>query len=429
MRRPEKIHRKGGTRWQVRFEDAHRKIRYRAFPTKAAAETFLREVDSAQRAGLDPARRVRFDELATEWRASHLASGLRPSSVKDYEAALKRLSDYFGRREVRGITAGDLEQCRNGVVEAVKRERTEKLERVLKRRPELRKRESELREQIARGGARTAAKVVGTARTLWKFAVSRGYAARNIASDVKKPKAPPVVATGVIDQNILTPTEIVRLLAHVPAEHRTTVAFLFNTGVRFGELLGVRWEDMDWASGRVLIRRQRSGLTGELTVPKTAAGTRWIDLSADLIAELKAHRLRTPGNFLFALDERNWRSRVWHPALRRAGLRSIRIHDARHTHASLLLAAGADVVAVSRRLGHSNPSITLAVYAHAVQQRTAPALGEKLAAFMRAESVGCELVAREDVALHRRTQVFEGMVARVGIEPTTRGFSIRCSTN
>jgi integrase len=80
--------------------------------------------------------------------------------------------------------------------------------------------------------------------------------------------------------------------------------------------------------------------------------------------DLKTHRLRTPGEVMFPLDPRNFRSRVWHPALHRAGLRAIRIHDARHTHASLLIAAGADVVAVSRRLGHANPNITLTTYSH-----------------------------------------------------------------
>lgn len=145
---------------------------------------------------------------------------------------------------------------------------------------------------------------------------------------------------------------------------------------------------IDFASSRVLIRRQRSGLTGELAQPKTAAGTRWIDLPAEMITELKRHRLRTRGEFCFVFDERNWRSRVWAPSLRRAGLRAVRIHDARHSHASWLLAAGADVVAVSRRLGHSDPAVTLRVYSHAVQRRGAAGLGETLAAFMRAECGG-----------------------------------------
>ncbi|HEX4269597.1 MAG TPA: hypothetical protein VHY36_17045 [Steroidobacteraceae bacterium] len=79
-----------------------------------------------------------------------------------------------------------------------------------------------------------------------------------------------------------------------------------------------------------------------------------------------------------------------HPALRRAGLRRIRIHDARHTHASWLLAAGANIVAFSRRLGDSDPGVTLKVYSHFVQRRGA-GLGDQLAAFMAAECGGANL--------------------------------------
>jgi integrase len=136
-------------------------------------------------------------------------------------------------------------------------------------------------------------------------------------------------------------------------------------------------------------------MTGELVAPKTAAGTRWIDLPAELVTELKKHRLRTPGEFVFTFDARNWRNRTWHPALRRAGLRRIRIHDARHSHASWLLAAGADVVAVSRRLGHSDPGVTLKVYSHFVQRRAGAGLSDQLAAFMKKECGGGREVAGE----------------------------------
>ncbi len=373
MRTPEKITRdSGAVRWQIRFEDAHRRIRYRTFRTKVEAERALREIETAKATGADPGRRVRFHELAEEWRASHLAHGLRPASVKDYAGSLQRMCDEFGQRELRGITSADLERLRNAVIESVRRDRTHKFERLLLKDPTLKERAPAIRADIARGGVRAAAKLVGCARTLWKFASARGYVARNIAEHVKKPVAERAVETDVIDENVLTPAEIQLLLDAAPAQHRVTVRFLFMTGVRFGELLGLRWSDMDWASSRVIVRRQRSAMTGELTTPKTRAGTRWIDLPADLLVELKAHRLRTPGDFMFPVDARNWRSRVWHPALRRAGLRSIRIHDARHTHASMLIAAGADVVAVSRRLGHANPGITLGTYSHAFQRRDAP---------------------------------------------------------
>lgn len=101
MRRPEK--KRNGT-WQLRFTDAHGRMRYRTFPTRAAAEAFGKTVDAAKEAGIDPARRARFNELADEWRASHLAHGLRAASVKDYEQALKRLGSAFGVRELRDHT-------------------------------------------------------------------------------------------------------------------------------------------------------------------------------------------------------------------------------------------------------------------------------------------------------------------------------------
>src|SRR4051794_24563950 len=93
MRHPE---RKANGRWQLRFEDAHRRIRYRSFRTKSDAEHFARVVESTKNAGVDPARRVRFDELVAEWRESHLSHGLRPSSVKDYKQSLARMAIVFG---------------------------------------------------------------------------------------------------------------------------------------------------------------------------------------------------------------------------------------------------------------------------------------------------------------------------------------------
>lgn len=402
MRTPGK---KANGKWRIRFLDAHGVGRSATYTTKREAEAALSDKRAALVAGLDPGRVVRFDELVKEWTESHLTHGLRPSSVKDYKQALVRMSAHFGAREVRRIGAGDLERCRNELVRAVVAERTAKFERVLARAlalPEEKRtdadrstieREAAIRAAIQCGGIRAAAKVVGTARTLWKFAVSRAYAPRNIAADVKKPTAPPLVESGVIDENILNPAEVELLIEHTDPSWRCAVRFLFMTGVRLGELAGLQWTDVDWASRRVIIRRQRSAIDGELRAPKTRAGTRWIDFPAALVTELKAHQLRLARGeeHVFPIDERNFRSRVWHPSLRRAGLRAIRIHDARHTHASLLIGSGADIVDVSRRLGHANPSITLSTYSHSFARRDTAPLGEALAAFMRKETGGLDL--------------------------------------
>ena len=429
MRQIIKSHRRDGPRYTVRYTDVHGRNRYRTFTIRKEAEAFQQEVERGKTLGIDIGQRVRFSAGCDAWEESHLAHGLRPSTVKDYRQSIKRLRGEFGQREIRTIGPVDLERLRNKLIDLIRHERSVAFERVLSRNPALKAREQEIRANIARSGNRAAAKVIGCAATLWKFFVSRGFAARNVAQDVRKPKVETSVESDVIDANILRPAEIAAMTAAAPAEHRIAIRFLFHTGVRFGELLGLMWSDMDWASSRVLVRRQRSGINNELTAPKTRAGTRWIDLDRELLAELKAHRLRTPGEFMFPLDARNWRTRVWHPALRRAGLRAVRIHDARHTHASLLIAAGADIVAVSRRLGHANPAITLGVYSHAHQARKAPPLGEKLAAFMRSEQTGCISVVTDTAPEPSEMEVIEKMVARGGIEPPTRGFSVRCSTN
>jgi integrase len=321
--------------------------------------------------------------------------------LKDYRESLKRLLTAFGGREVRSIEPEDLERLRNAAIRQIAAEQSSKVERKLasieKKAPAKRTeqdrallaRAEELRAAAGRTGPRAAGKMIGCAKTLWKFACARKLAAFNPTDGVRKPKAARKLESveSVIDSNILTPSEYERLLEATPAEHRCAVQFLFQTGVRLGELRGLAWSDLDFDGARVLIRRQRSGLTGELTEPKTEAGIRWIDLPSGLVMELRKLKLRSGASkFPFEFDERNWRTRVWYRALHNAQLRRVRIHDARHTCASWLLATGADVVAVSRRLGHSDPGVTLKVYSHFVQRRGAAGLGETLAALMKRES-------------------------------------------
>lgn len=421
MRRPQQ---KKNGRWVQKWWQGGKLVQ-RSFATRREADAFAKLLAAAESdkghfeqmlaagraVGVNvPQERpgaAKFEELVEKWKGSHLTSELRPATLKDYAESLKRLLAAFRGREVRSIEPEDLERLRNATIKQIAAEQLARLERKLAsaeqkavaKRTEaevaLLDRAEELRAAAARTGPRAAGKMIGCAKTLWKFACARKLAAFNPTDGVRKPKSARKVETvdSVIDSNILSPAEYERLLEATPEEHRCAVQFLFQTGVRLGELRGLAWSDIDFASSRVLIRRQRSGLTGELAPPKTEAGTRWIDLSAELVTELKRHRLRTRGEFCFTFDERNWRSRVWAPSLRRAGLRAVRIHDARHSHASWLLAAGADVVAVSRRLGHSDPAVTLRVYSHAVQRRGAAGLGETLAAFMRAECGGGRKVA------------------------------------
>ena len=86
------------------------------------------------------------------------------------------------------------------------------------------------------------------------------------------------------------------------------------------------------------------------------------------------------------MNHLNFRGRVFVSALRRAGLRRIRVHDMRHTCASLLIAAGCDIAAVSRQLGHANVATTLAIYSHWFAKRSETGLGARLEAFVAREN-------------------------------------------
>ena len=156
------------------------------------------------------------------------------------------------------------------------------------------------------------------------------------------------------------------------------------TGMRLGELLALRWRDVDLDGHALVVRHTLTRDAGEwiLRQPKTPHSRRTIRLAAVVVDALRSHYL-SEAERLLALGHRiapdslvfsdRWGDPVnpWHiterafkPLLRRAGLPVIRFHDLRHTFASLMLSEGVRIDVVSRMLGHSSPAITLGIYAH-----------------------------------------------------------------
>jgi integrase len=149
----------------------------------------------------------------------------------------------------------------------------------------------------------------------------------------------------------------------------------FRTGMRLGELLALKWSDLDWQGSYIQV--QRNLVRGKLTTPKNHQ-RRKIDMSRQLRAVLRLHLRRQrvqlfehglrPG-WVFCtsigtqLDESNVR-KVFNRILDKAGLHRRGPHQMRHTFASLLLQRGEPITYVSRQLGHKDASITLRVYAH-----------------------------------------------------------------
>ncbi len=161
------------------------------------------------------------------------------------------------------------------------------------------------------------------------------------------------------------------------------------TGLRRGELLGLKWEDVDLQNGIIHVRRQVARVDGEVKeMPlKTKNSYRNISISRDAVAmltEMEAHR---SSDYVFpsstggpiSPDSVN---NMLHRVLKRAGLPSIRFHDLRHTFATLALQNGVDIKTVSGMLGHFSAGFTLDTYAHvttSAQKEAARTMGNVLA--------------------------------------------------
>ncbi|KAA3648860.1 MAG: site-specific integrase [Chloroflexi bacterium] len=173
-------------------------------------------------------------------------------------------------------------------------------------------------------------------------------------------------------------------------EHQPRYLALFKlaitTGMRQGELLGLKWVDLDWNRQTLHVRRQlkrRKGGGFRFASPKTNAGVRKLALGADTIQLLRVHQKliredKSKAGSKWKENDMMFPSLVGTPTqpdkiinrfkriASKAGLPEIRFHDLRHTAASLMLNNNIPLLVVSRRLGHSKPSVTLDVYGHLI---------------------------------------------------------------
>ena len=162
------------------------------------------------------------------------------------------------------------------------------------------------------------------------------------------------------------------------------------TGLRRGELLGLKWEDVDLERGDLRVRRQVSRINGEVVEAprKTKNAYRTLPLAEDTVGVLKEQR-KEVGNSPWVFPSPNGGPispdsvlHMLHRVLKRAGLPKVRFHDLRHTFATLVLQNGVDVKTVSGMLGHFSAGFTLDTYAHitsAAQRQAAQTMGNVLA--------------------------------------------------
>jgi len=146
------------------------------------------------------------------------------------------------------------------------------------------------------------------------------------------------------------------------------------TGMRQGELLGLKWSDIDWPNSQTNVRRTFNH--GRFYEPKTKTSFRRIELAPASVHELKKWKLACPKGDLDLVfpsktgtpqQAANMFYRHFLPALQRAKLPRIRIHDLRHTYASLLIDQGEHPKYIQTQMGHSSINVTMDTYGHMME--------------------------------------------------------------
>lgn len=217
-----------------------------------------------------------------------------------------------------------------------------------------------------------------------------GLIASNVAGAVDPPRAKRM------ELQTLNPDQARRFL-EVAKGHRLEALYVvaLTTGMRLGEILGLRWKDVDLDGSclRIVCTLQRTPSALTFAEPKTDNSRRQIDLTQAAVAALRRHRASQleerlkagpvweDNGMVFAnevgrpIDGGNLRCRSFLPLLKRAGLPCIRFHDLRHSAATLLLSQGIHPKIVSEMLGHSSITMTLDIYSHVLptMQRQATA--------------------------------------------------------
>ena len=216
-------------------------------------------------------------------------------------------------------------------------------------------------------------------RRALNIAMKWGLISRNPAPSVTLPKLKRKEMKTLTDSQVR-----VFLSAAKGLRHETLFWMAVFTGLREGELLGLKWSDLDWGRKHQKVQRQLQRIRGQgmvFTEPKTATGKRMIVLSTATVAKLQEqfdHQQRErisardtwqeydlifPSSHGTPMDPSNM-YKDFKDTLRKANLPEIRFHDLRHTTATLMLQQGTHPKIVQEHLGHSDISLTLNTYSH-----------------------------------------------------------------
>jgi len=352
--------------WQfvvrVTAADGSRKqMKRRGFATKKAAETAQAQIIADQVRGtfVRPTRLTLSAFLIDEWLPAKL-SRLRPSTANSYDRVIRLyVMPHIGSAPLAAVDGSMLNSLYARLLADGR---------------------TETRRGLGPGlSPKTVRNVHGVLTRAFRDGMRWGRLQRNPCDAADPPRGqPPEMKAWTADE--------LRTFTTATSSHRWAGvwALMATTGMRRGEVLGLRWTDVDLRAATVTIRstRIRYGTTIVTSTPKTARGNRTIAIGPAAVVALKAwKRTQTADRLLMGAG---WQDRdslvvtigdgsapnpeafsnLFQTLARRAGLRPIRLHDLRHSYATSALAAGVPVKVVSQRIGHADIGVTLKVYAH-----------------------------------------------------------------
>jgi integrase len=301
------------------------------FPTrKLALRELERRLANINSHSYRPTHRMLFGDFAQHWTDTVLPMH-KPSSQSSERAHLARyIRPFFDKFYLHDITPMHVQRFVSGL----------------------------------RAAPKTVRNIYATFRAMWKLAKLQQLVHQNVCEGIRMPQLNPV------ERPAFTIEQMQQIIAAAEEPFKTFFWLAAETGMRIGELLGLRWEDV--REGKVQVRQ--SVWNGQIGSPKSLAGTRGITISGALYHHLEGRRSHDGGLLFCTRSNRPWDARfvvrdTLHPLLQRLGIPKAGMHAFRHGSATHRLQAGEDVKTLATRLGHSDPSITLKVYAHAATGR------------------------------------------------------------
>lgn len=348
-----------------------KKIR-KTFPTAGAAKSWRSEASSAvERGALKATKPVTLGEAWIAWYEGAGAGTIRnrsggaykPSALRGYEKSMRLyVLPRFERARLADITLPDLQDF----VESM----------------------------IGKGFAASTIQVMLLpVRAIYKRAIRRGELAVNPCVGLEMP-----AITGRRER-FADAAEAEALIAALPIGDRALWSTAFFAGLRRGELMALKWDDIDLAAGVIDVRRGYDPADGEIDL-KSKAGRRRVPLTPALRQELLDHKLRTgrSSGYVFGttgtspFDPTKASNRA-DAAWKKAALNRLTLHEARHSYASLMIAAGVNAKALSTFMGHANISVTLDRYGHLMPGSEAEAAA-MLVSYLDAQRERAEDAAR-----------------------------------